>query len=88
VGFHWTKVHPEGGENGEPIGEVYVVGVDPKQQGSGLGRALTLAGLVHLRDLGLGEVMLYVDDDNVNAVRMYMSLGFTRWTADVMYRSA
>jgi mycothiol synthase len=32
--------------------------------------------------------MLYVDEDNAAAVRMYISLGFTRWTADVMYRSA
>jgi mycothiol synthase len=88
AGFHWTKVHPDGDENGEPIGEVYVVGVDPAQQGGGLGRALTIAGLAHLRDRGLAHVMLYVDEDNVAAVRMYMALGFTRWTADAMYQSA
>jgi mycothiol synthase len=80
TGFHWTKVH-------DPhLGEVYVVGVDPDEQGSGLGRALTLAGLRHLRDLGVGQAMLYVDEDNVPAIRMYEGLGFTRATVDAMYR--
>jgi mycothiol synthase len=88
AGFHWTKVHPDGDENGEPIGEVYVVGVDPDQQGGGLGRALTVAGLAYLRDRGLGSVMLYVDEDNIAAVHMYMALGFTRWSADAMYQSS
>jgi len=85
IGFHWTKVHPAGGE-GSPIGEVYVVGVDPGQQGGGLGRALTLTGLEHLRHLGLTQVMLYVDESNTAAVKMYTSLGFGRWSTDVMYR--
>ena len=63
-----------------------MVGVDPGQQGGGLGRALTLTGLAHLRRLGLAEVMLYVDEDNTAAVRMYTALGFGRWSTDVMYR--
>ena len=79
AGFHWTKVHrPD-------LGEVYVVGVDPAEQGSGLGRALTPAGLGHLRDLGVAQAMLYVDEDNVPAIRMYEALGFTRATVDAMY---
>jgi mycothiol synthase len=81
AGFHWTKVHPQG------TGEVYVVGADPAEQGSGLGRALTLAGLNHLRDLDLGQAMLYVDEDNLPAIRMYEALGFTRARTDAMYRS-
>lgn len=85
IGFHWTKVHPAEGDS-PPIGEVYVVGVDPGQQGGGLGRALTGIGVAHLRDRGLGQVMLYVDEDNAPAVRMYTSLGFRRWHVDVMYR--
>jgi mycothiol synthase len=86
VGFHWTKVHPAAGDEGAPLGEVYVVGVDPARQGGGLGRALTLAGVAHLQRLGLPEVMLYVDESNVPAVTMYASLGFGRWHTDVMYR--
>ena len=80
TGFHWTKMHDPA------LGEVYVVGVDPDEQGSGLGRALTLAGLRHLRDRGVAQVMLYVDEDNVPAIRMYEGLGFTRTTVDAMYR--
>jgi len=88
VGFHWTKVHPPGAGAGAPIGEVYVVGVDPGEQGGGLGKALTMTGLAHLRRLGLAEVMLYVDEDNTAAVKMYTGLGFELWSTDVMYRRA
>jgi mycothiol synthase len=89
LGFHWTKVHGDGGPSGahphEPIGEVYVLGVDPAARGMHLGAALTLAGLRHLRDRGLREVMLYVEADNDSAVRVYRDLGFTRWDTDVSY---
>ena len=63
-----------------------MVGVDPGQQGGGLGRALTLTGLSYLRDRDLADVLLYVDEDNTAAVRMYTALGFGRWSTDVMYR--
>ncbi|MER5637369.1 mycothiol synthase [Kitasatospora sp. NPDC002227] len=81
VGFHWTKVHPEG------LGEVYVVGVDPAEQGNGLGRALTAIGLRHLAlERKQDTVMLYVDADNSAAVRVYERLGFTIHEIDLMYR--
>ena len=89
TGFHWTKV-PGPAEadpgNKQGLGEVYVVGVDPSERGTGLGRALTLAGLAYLRGRGLAEAMLYVDEDNVPAIRMYEGLGFTRRSTDAMYR--
>lgn len=90
AGYHWTKVHADGAglTDGEPVGEVYVVGVDPAWQGSGLGRALTLVGLRHLRDRGLPWVLLYVDEENRPAVRLYRSLGFELWESDVMYGRA
>ncbi len=81
-GFHWTKQHDAG------LGEVYVVAVDPAAQGQGLGRVLTLAGLHHLRGLGVAEVLLYVESDNAPAVRVYERLGFAHADADthVQYR--
>jgi mycothiol synthase len=88
VGSHWTKVHggtAHGDHDHEPLGEVYVVGVDPSEQGHGLGPALTLLGLQHLRDRGLREVMLYVDEDNTQAIRVYERLGFTRHATDVCF---
>ena len=84
LGFHWTKVH----DAAPPHGEVYVVGVSPDARGAGLGGLLTLAGLHHLRDRGLGEVILYVEADNAPAVHVYERLGFTHAAADtdVMYQ--
>lgn len=81
-GFHWTKQHDAG------LGEVYVVAIDPAAQGRGLGRVLTLAGLRHLCELGVSEVLLYVESDNAPAVRVYSGLGFTHAPEDthVQYR--
>jgi mycothiol synthase len=89
AGFHWTKVHGahahESGHDHPPIGEVYVVGVEPAEQGHGLGPALTLIGLHHLQGLGLDEVLLYVDEANTNAIRVYERLGFYRYATDVSW---
>jgi mycothiol synthase len=86
VGFHWTKVHPPGDVADEPVGEVYVLGIDPDAQGMSLGRALTDLGLAHLRTRGLGQVLLYVEEANTAAVRLYESRGFRRFAVDVSWR--
>ncbi len=85
LGFHWTKVHLD-----RPgLGEVYVVGVDPSAQGRGLGQALTAVGIDwlgrRLADAPEPTVMLYVESDNVAAVRTYQRLGFTTYSVDTAY---
>ncbi len=86
AGFHWTKIPPAAAGKAA-TGEVYVIGVAPAAQGTGLGRQLLAAGLEHLHGRGVGEVVLYVEADNVPAVRLYRSMGFTHDAedTDVMY---
>ena len=62
-----------------------MIGVDPAEQGTGLGRALTLAGLRYLQSREIPAVMLYVNGENAAAIRLYGSLGFAHSATDVMY---
>lgn len=73
VGFCWTKIHHD---VEPPVGEIYVIGVDPEFHGRGLGRELTLAGLDWLADRGLTQAILFVDGGNTPALRLYERLGF------------
>jgi mycothiol synthase len=95
AGFCWTKVHgghthkhsnEEAEHDHDPIGEIYIMGVDPIQQGKGIGRAVTIAGLKYLRYQGIFSAMLYVDEQNIPAIKLYQSLGFKEWGRDVLYR--
>jgi mycothiol synthase len=85
LGFHWTKVHHEKAG----LGEVYIVGVDPSAQGSGLGGLLTAVGIAYLarRLAGADEptVMLYVESDNAAGLRTYRRLGFSQYSVDTAY---
>jgi mycothiol synthase len=78
--FCWTKLH-----DGGTVGEIYVIAVHPDFHGRGLGRALTVAGLVHLHRVGAAEGMLYVDADNTSAVALYRALGFELAHTDQAY---
>ncbi len=84
AGFCWTKIHPP--HDPDPaMGEIFVIAVDPDLQGTGLGRALTIAGLDWLAAAGLTTGMLYVDAVNAPAITLYTSLGFERHHTDRVY---
>jgi mycothiol synthase len=92
IGSTWTKIHgalthDHGGSHDHPaIGEIYITAVDPAYSRRGLGRALTITALNYLKYQGLMDAMLYVDFDNVRALKLYKSLGFTESGKDILYR--
>jgi len=73
AGFCWTKVHSDGS------GEIYIIAVSPEHRGRGLGRWLVLEGLAQLHQRrGVSRAVLWTDADNLQAMRLYESLGFVR----------
>ena len=82
AGFCWTKVHTD---HDPPVGEIFVIAVDPDFHGLGLGRDLVLAGLDWLAQQGITTGMLYVDASNTSAVKLYEKLGFTLNHVDRAY---
>ena len=80
--FCWTKVHIDATP---PMGEIYVIAVDPAFHGLGLGRALTIAGLDNISARGLTVGMLHVDSANLAAMGLYERLGFTVHHEDHAY---
>jgi mycothiol synthase len=84
AGFNWLKWHPPSAD--EPArGEIYVIGVDPRAQGTGLGRALAIDGLALVHRRGASVGMLFVAADNAPAIALYSSLGFTVHRTDRAY---
>lgn len=82
LGFHWTKVHRE---LVPPLGEVYVLGVDPRSPVKRLGTPLTAVGLNHLAARGMPAVLLYVEADNERALALYRRFGFADYATDTVF---
>ena len=87
LGSHWTKVHPAGNVADEPVGEVYVLAVDPNFHGERVGAALLARGVHHLVAAGVDVIELYVEENNPRALDLYAAAGFTEVGRDVLYLS-
>ncbi|MFV0316909.1 MAG: GNAT family N-acetyltransferase [Microthrixaceae bacterium] len=91
-GFCWTRIHrgvePEAVAAGlDAVGEIWVIGAHPAFHGTGLGRALVVAGLDHMSAQGPTSAMLYTEADNEPAMRLYAHMGFTAQSRRGGYRS-
>lgn len=67
-----------------PVGELYVLNVDPSAWGRGLGRALLRNAVDELAQLGHTAAVLWVVPRNERARRLYESEG---WSDDGMVRN-
>ena len=85
AGFCWTKVHHQGDLT---VGEIFAIAVDPDFHGRGFGKPLTISGLNYLANVGADLGMLYVEADNIPAIRIYEDIGFTHFSTNRAYRNS
>jgi mycothiol synthase len=69
----WTKVHEL---HPDRFGEIYVISVHPDFQRHHLGRVMVTQGLNVLWRKGVSDAVLFVDESNESARKLYDSLGF------------
>ena len=67
-------------------GQVEPMGVHPDFRGRGLGRALLLAGIQRLRDLGAARVLVHTDNQRDAAFGLYQAAGFRVIEEVTVYR--
>ena len=85
AGFCWTKVHHR---SDLTLGEIFAIAVDPDFHGRGFGKPLTISGLNYLANVGADLGMLYVEADNIPAIRIYEDIGFTHFSTNRAYRNS
>ncbi|MFV0426748.1 MAG: mycothiol synthase [Beutenbergiaceae bacterium] len=78
LGSMWLKI-------ADGLGEIYVLGIDPRAQGRRIGSLLTAVAMHAFAQRDLRGLELYVEGDNDAAIRTYLRAGFTRARADLQY---
>jgi mycothiol synthase len=84
AGSNWCKVHPAT-EQEPALGEIFVIGIDPRMTGRGLGRPLALEGLARMHARGITTGQLFTNADNTRAIALYESIGFSVHRVDRSY---
>jgi len=74
AGFIWNKSVKE---EFSQVGEIHIIAVSPHHQNCGLGRALVKQSLAMMHEDGFDEAIVYTDETNTVAIRLYESVGFS-----------
>jgi mycothiol synthase len=89
MGYCWTEsecgLEPATGLH---KGRVYMLGVDRRYRGKGLGKQLLGAGLLHLKNQGRELIEITVDTQNSVAIALYKRLGFKICRETIYYEKS
>jgi len=83
AGFNWCKFPANPAE--PDVGEIWVIGTDPRMAGTGLGRPLAIEGLSRMHERGATTGSLFTNSDNERAQKLYLDLGYTVHRTDRSY---
>jgi mycothiol synthase len=75
AGYCWTCIAPA---DGKIRGVIGMVGIAPDYRGQGISRPILAAGMEYLKSVGADDIGLHVDGNNTPAIRLYISIGFTK----------
>ena len=86
TGYCWTESGCDRQPStGQPKGRIYMLGVDARYRGQGLGKQLLRMGLWHLKKQDCKLIDITVDTQNTAAIACYQSLGFRLCRETVWY---
>ncbi len=83
VGWIGGRIHAE-----DQMGEIYILAVSPENQRQGIAQMLMEQLINHMRNQGLGMVMVETGDDAGHSASraVYKSAGFERWPVARYFR--
>ncbi|MBW1997564.1 MAG: GNAT family N-acetyltransferase [Deltaproteobacteria bacterium] len=85
VAYCWTVLCQGSRDRRENRARIHMLGVAPEFRGKGMGRAILLAGLRHLKNKGFDCVELTCDTENLVALSLYRKIGFRGHSASLWY---